>query len=587
MSGLVTQLKYPDLRFLSPVAQQAARWFHQLARGARMSRLYPSDNPHVVQIRGQLLEQLNPILAEHGAWRMRITPIEIWLVDEAIVHPSNDPDLDALSAKAERLPFIFYRDGIRGLTFLPQVPVSDFEAFFNALAAADRGPSFHDDMVTLLWQAHPVQIQVEAVPVTQTIYLSSRRAAEGRGRGLQGLAFGWSPTGDEIRSEIGQVAGAAQGLHRDTFDDWPLPKSYVDVPTAYAALTKGIQFVRSVLLTEWSSERGADWTTEVPPLFRKVLALDPGPDTRAALSQSLVTWVVGAAQRQAWAEAQQALALLREFDPDGGLSLEHLTNGMAGLDNAALVEGLDEASPGELSRFLALAVAMGSPALDLGCSVMALAEKSRTRAVACTLLCYLCSDQPDLLAPYLSDERWFVVRNAVFVLGQIGGHEVAELLRFAAAHADPRVRRQVVVSLGNVPPEERFPILASQLGTSDVRLLSTTLGVLARQRGPEVTRALLRQVQARNFESRGLEPQRLLLGALAEMGDDSVVPTLAALVHKGGWFARPTPQRLAAAQALARIGTEPALAVLEEGLRTGNEAVRAACLEALGSGGGT
>jgi len=59
------------------------------------------------------------------------------------------------------------------------------------------------------------------------------------------------------------------------------------------------------------------------------------------------------------------------------------------------------------------------------------------------------------------------------------------------------------------------------------------------------------------------------------------VPALAALVQKGGWFARVTPQRQEAAQALFKIGTEAALAVLEEGIRSTHEAVRQVCLEAM------
>jgi hypothetical protein len=575
------QLKYPDLRYLSPGAQASARWFQQLARGIRVCRLYPRDNPTVIQIREQLLEQLNQNLEEHGGWQLRVTPTEIWLVDEPIVHPPMNQDVDPLSARADRLPFIFYRDGIRGLSFKGKVPLADFDAFFHAMVAADRGPMLHDDLVTLLWQAHPVHIQVDAVPLTQTIYLSSKRIPKGGRRSLHGMAFNWSPSGDEIHAEIGQITGGAQGLHRDTFDDWPLPKTYVDVPAAYAVITKGMQFVRSVLLTEWSAERGNDWTAEVPTLFRRVLELDPTPDTRAALSQSLVTWLAGSVQRFSWDEAQQALTLLREIDPDGSLSLEHLETAFAGLDGAAIAEHLDESPAEEQSKFLALSVALGRPALDLGTTVMAGATKARTRAAACTMLCYLCSDQPDLLAPYLTDERWFVVRNAVFVLGQIGGSEVVELLRFASAHTDVRVRRQVVVSLANVAPEERLPLLTPHLSSGDLRLLSTTLNVMARHRSPETIRAILRQVQAPNFESRGDEHQRLLLNALAEMGDDGVVPTLAGLVEKGGWFARMTPQRLAAAQALFKIGTEAALSALETGLRSSHEAVRQACLEAM------
>ena len=577
-----SQLKYPEVRYLSPGAQAAARWFQQLARGLRVCRLYPRDNPTVLQIQEQLVTQLNKALEENGAWQMRITPTEIWLVDEPIVHPPLNSDAaDPLSAKADRLSFVFYRDGLRGLAFQPDVPVSEFDAFFHAMVAADRGPMLHDDLVTLLWQAHTTRILIDAVPVSQTIYLSSKRYASAARRRLHGLAFNLAPSGEEIHADVGQLAGAAQGLHRDTFDDWPLPKTYVDVPAAYEILTKGMQFVRSVLLTEWSAERGMDWTVEVPNLFRKVLAIDSSSDTRGALAQSLVTWLAAAVQRFSWDEAQHALGLLREFDPDGALAGEHLTSAFAGLDGGAIAEHLDESSAEEQAKFLALAVALGPPAIDLGTTVMAQAAKARTRAAATTMLCYLCSDQPDLLAPYLADERWYVVRNTVFILGQIGGNDVVELLRFAAAHPDARVRRQVVVSLANVPKEARLPLLAPQLSTTDLRLLATTLNVMARERGPETVRAIVRQVQAPNFESRGDQHQRLIFNAIAEMGDDSAVPTLAALVQKGGWFARMTPQRLAAAQALFKIGTEKALAVLEEGIRSSHEAVRQACLEAM------
>jgi hypothetical protein len=575
------QLKYPALRDLSPGAQAAAGWFRSLARALKTCRLYRNDNPIVQQIRQKLHEQLNAGLESHGAWRMKITPIEIWLVDEPIVRPSGHA-IDELPTKEELLPFAFYRDGIRAMNFSPNIAQRDFDAFFEAMIASGSGPLVHDDLVTLLWQANPQRIQIEAVPVSQTIYLSSSHATRGGyGFGRRGLAFNWSPSGEEIRADIGQLSGLAQGLHLDTFDDWPLPTTFVDVAAAYAVLTKGMQFVRSILLSEWAAERGAEWTQELPDFFRTLFQLDPSPDTRDALAQSIVTWITEAIQRCAWVESQQALTLVREFDPDGSLTRESLTLAISGLDYQEITERLDESEPEEQSRFFALAVALGNPILDLGCAIMANAGKPRTRAAACTMLCYLCSENPDLLAPYLSDSRWFVVRNTVFVLGQIGGVEVVDLLQLAAQHPDPRVRRQVIHSLGNVPPRDRLPILSQQLNTSDLRLLAATLHVLARHRGPETTRLLLHRIQATDFETRDPDFQRMMFNIVSEMADDDAVPVLASMVLKGGWFARPSQQRVSAAQALHRIGSEKALAVLEEGLRTGNEAVKAACLEAM------
>ena len=575
------QLKYPALRDLSPGAQGAAAWFRSLARALKTCRLYRRDNPILIQIRQQLHDQLNANLEAHGAWRLRITPMEIWLVDEPIVRPSGHA-IDELPTKEELLPFVFYRDGIRAMTVQPQVSERDFESFFEAMLSGGAGGLVHDDLVTLLWQANPQRIQIEAVPVTQTIYLSSRRnERSGSSSSRRGLAFNWSPSGDEIRADIGQITGMAQGLHLDTFDDWPLPTTFVDVPAAYAAMTRGMQFVRSILLSEWAAERGDEWTQQASDFLRATLRLDPTPDTRAALAQSIVTWVEGAVQRCAWAEAQQAMGLLREFDPDASLTSEFLTESLKNLDVEEIIEHLDESEPAEQSRFFALAVALGRPAVSLGCSIMANAQRSRTRAAACTMLCYLGSEAPDILGPYLSDPRWYVVRNTVFVLGQIGGPEVVDLLQVAAQHVDPRVRRQVVQSLGNLPPRDRLPILAQQLHTTDLRLVSSALHVLARHRGPETVRVLLHHLQAPDFETRDPDYQRMLFNAVAETADDSAVPVLANLVLKGGWLARPSLTRQAAALALQMIGSEKALAVLEEGLRTGNDTIKATCLEAL------
>jgi hypothetical protein len=582
MSAGVFQYKYPALRDLSPGAQAAAAWFRRLARALNSCLLYSTDNPVLAQARQQLHERLLGLISAHGAWRLRITPNELWLQDEPIIHPTVKNDPDAVPEKFEQLPFVFYRDGIRKLTFLPDIPAQDFQAFFDGLVAVGSGPMPQDDLVTLLWQANPQRLLFEAVPVHQTIYLSSKHAPSGGGtEARSGLAYDWSPTGEEIHADIGQVVGMAQGLHLDTFDDWPLPTTFVDVPTAYTHLSRGMEFMRSVLVNEWVAERGTHWTTDVPAFFRRVSALDPGMEMRQALVQSAITWVAGATQNCIWAEAQQALALLREFDPDGSLGSELLASAIAGLDAEAIARRLDESEVGEQSAFFAFAVSLGRPALDLGVSILRVAEKARTRAAACTMLCYICGDEPGLLANYLTDSRWYVVRNTVFVLGQIGGPAVVDLLELAAQHPDARVRRQVVQSLGNVPAESRVPILTHQLQSEDLRLLAATLAMLARHRGRDTTRALVHQIQAPDFETRSTEHQRMMFNAVAELCDDAAVPGLASLLSRGGWFARRTAQRQAAAQTLRRIGTEKALKALEEGIRSGNDVVKATCLEAL------
>ena len=584
MSTTITsgQIKYPAFRDLTPAGQAAHQWFRQLARAIRTCRLYRSDSPMVVQIRSQLLPPLLRGIESHGAWSFRITPSEIFLLDEPVVRPAQRLDGEDGVGKETMLPFLFYRDGIRGLTFLPGLPPRDLDALFDAMVAASTGVHTHDDLVTLMWQANTTHLQIDAVPIELTIYLSSRRpTGGGGGGGQQGQSYVWSPAGGEIRADIGQLSGMAQGLHRDTFDDWPLPLEGCDVAEAYQKIVPAMEFARMRLSTEWVGERSTDWTILAPDVLRQLGAMSPDADTRALLAHSAATWLAGAIQRSSWIEAQQTLELLREFDPDGTITQEELSAAISALDVGTITERLDASETDDQARFFALTVSIGRPALDLACSVMALASKSRTRAAACTMLCYLCNDEPELLAPYVIDSRWYVARNAAFVLGQIGGPAVMRLLELASQHPEPRVRRQVVSSLGGVPADKRLPILLAQLDTRDPQLLAATLKMLTRTTNPTVARAILRQIEAPDFESRSEENQRALFGALGEVADDTAVPALTQLLHKGGWFARRTTERLAAARTLQKIGSVMALAGLDAALRSRNEAVRAAAFEAV------
>jgi HEAT repeat protein len=250
-----------------------------------------------------------------------------------------------------------------------------------------------------------------------------------------------------------------------------------------------------------------------------------------------------------------------------------------------LAEGLDEAGPEEQGRFAALAVGLGKPAVNLVFEVMSHATHVRTRAAACTALGYQCAEEPELLGPYLNDPRWDVVLNIVFVLGQIGGPKVVDLLGVAAHHPEPKVRRQVVQALGSVPATDRLPVLLNELDTLDPQLLAATLNMLTREKNRDVARAILDCIESPGFESRTEDSQRTLFHALADVADDEAISALEALLNKGGWFSRRTFTRLAAARTLQRIGTLGAIAVLQAGLKSKSAAVRGACQEALKSGG--
>ena len=571
-------------RELSPEAQAAASWFRQLARALRVARLYRADNPMVLNAQDLAAAALTELLAAQGGWQLRFSSSEIFLGDEPIVRTTPKvPGVEHVPIVTDPLPFLFFRDGIRRLVLDGKAPRQEVDAFIQILRTATCASGSQDDMVTLLWQANLTHVQIDAVPLEQTIYVSARAGGAPVGaEGAKGQVFAWSPTGSEIRADLGQAPGA-QGLHRDTFDDWSLPEGAADVPEAFALLEPLGDVGRLQFMVDWERENSTEWGLQAAELIRGLRALDGSEDMSRTLAHATITWLVSALQRVAWDEAQRALGVLNGFERERGMIGEELAAALATLDARAIADRFDEGEPSDQGRFAAFAVALGAPAVGFCVDVMAHAEKARARAAAVTALCYLCADEPELLAPWLADSRWHVVRNVVFVLGHIGGPGVVPLLRTVVRHPEPRVRRQLVQALGSVPAEERAPLLIGQLDTRDAQLLATALNMLTREKDPGVVRAILNLIEAPDFETRDENNQRTLFAALGDIADDRAVPALEALLNKGGWFARRSLQRVAAARTLRRIGTPNAMAALDAGVRARNEAVRAACIEALGA----
>lgn len=547
----------------SPAARNLGEWFRQLERLIRTSRTYGIDNDLVVRTRARLLEAFAELLEFHAPLPLRVTPLEIWLRDEPVVRPSREGEGEL--GVDRRLPFLLYRDGVRGITFARETSAADVETLVDSLMRMASGSATHEDLVTLLWERGLDGLRVEVAPLEQT------------------LVPGETPAPQATAGEsAGAGAAEASPIMHVALDDWPVPDATADPVQCWDAL----QPSEPEHLADWNAllarAHARPWTEEVPALVHEVLASDASAAMRAALASSLVTWLASAIERCEWSEAWRAFECLREVDPDGSASDASLASVLSGVDSAAIAERLDEAAPESLGRFFALTVQLDRPALDLVVGILGHAGRPRLRAAATTALSYTCADDPLPLARYLADSRWHVVRNVVFVLGQIGGAASADLLAAASRHLDARVRRAVIHALGQVPAERRVPMLLGQLDSTDGQMLSAVLGMLTREPDPRVTNALLERIGAIDFETRPDELKLPLLTALGDIAGDEAVPTLEAMLHKGGWFARRTSERAAVANTLARIGTPTAHGILETGTRSRAEAVRAACLEALG-----
>jgi len=184
-----------------------------------------------------------------------------------------------------------------------------------------------------------------------------------------------------------------------------------------------------------------------------------------------------------------------------------------------------------------------------------------------------------LLEDMVGDERWFVVRNMVGILGEIRSADAVEHFRRTIEHSDARVRRETILALSKIGGEEAVPLLARGLNDTEASLRGAAALGLGLTKLPVAVGPLLNRLP----QESDAEVEMEIVRALGRVGDPRAVPVLAERASGGGFFSRVPPHiRVEATRALGEIGAEPARAVLQRLLRERNADVREAAVKALG-----
>lgn len=184
-----------------------------------------------------------------------------------------------------------------------------------------------------------------------------------------------------------------------------------------------------------------------------------------------------------------------------------------------------------------------------------------------------------LLEDMIGDERWFVVRNMVGILGEIRSADAVDHFRRTVEHSDARVRRETILALSKLGGEEAVPLLAKGLNDAEAPLRAAAALGLGLTKLPMAAGPLLTRLPQEDDADVELE----IVRALGRIGDPRAVEPLAERARGGGFFSRvPVPLRVAAARALGEVGGDAAGAVLRKLAGDRNAEVSGAAKKALG-----
>jgi hypothetical protein len=246
---------------------------------------------------------------------------------------------------------------------------------------------------------------------------------------------------------------------------------------------------------------------------------------------------------------------------------------------SAHLRGTDDAS---YERFKALCHAIGPTVIPALAEVLSSEQDSRSRRRLRDILLGFGAKGREAVRQLMNAPNWEVRRTAAYLLREFGGAEGLKELVPLLTDSEPLVQREAVQGLVMNGSDEASRILLQAISTATGRTRETLLNELTGIRDERA--APLFSYLVRHM-SRRKEPKlyQTSIDALGTFGGADAIAALKFALHQGDWRAPLQTRRLraAAAQALRRIGTPPALTVLQEASARGGWGVRSAARSEL------
>jgi hypothetical protein len=609
----------------NPEMASVKRVLTLLDKTAKSSRTYGTTNPVAQKFFQQLFEGLTTHLATYSKLAFLVQRSELYFNGEVVYRSEQD-------SSNESVAFKLYADGIRELAFLEGLAAEDLSFLLDSLWDSLDPEESDDDIVTRLWSKNlstitlvtaeeiakastsedvysqpaaggedvfslPTAGMMEA-PETSLRELLDREQARARKGGGTGFDGGSGSEAGDGGTSVGEGTGGGSGggtgegtgggSGRGTGGGAGRQASrFQSGHVGYEVSGEEL----AVLAKEVEAERVRDNITYLLDMLTAILASEKSP---AILTKLFDLWgnILDSLTAQGkWLVLDSVLGLLQttaEVRPD--LGDDHKKQLAALLDNLGRPERMkmietylnkipDSSTEGLPTVLLSMAPA-AVPAL---CALLANLEAPTHQAIVADALATLAKDQPDHVLRGLSDRRPRYVKNLLAILLKWNNPRFADSVEKLVRYPDVQVRKDVVRTIGILRPNGNGMKLVGFMTDTEESIRFAALKLLMTGQYKTPYSAWSSLVSAEAFMDRSLSEKRAVFQTMRITSHDEVIPFFESLITERSWTNRKKKEELAAlaAEALGKLATPAALAVLDLGQKKGGATVRQACTAAL------
>jgi len=532
-----------------------------LTKTTKTLQIYLPNNPIHQKFINELSEKLQRHLTEFGALRLRIKQFELFCSGQPVYENSN---------RMESLAFKLFIDGLRELSFHPGIDKEEVITFLEVIGKRGEGETVDDDIVTLLWERHLVYVKYIVVDELQ----GDVRAEECKEMQTA------PPNPDQLREMFNRET-APQALES--------PKG-VEIPSLHIFKLTDEEIRR--IKAEVRGEEDLDLVAELEGILFDILRIERDPVLFGEILGIVDDIFESLLLQGDFPHARKVLEFFQEMlDPSMNLSpplVDQIQRAKVEAGNPkriGMLEGvLNKCEGDRLEAFFSLMMLFEPQIVPSLVDLLGSVDKMKARRVLCDILIKLGANQVDFFITKLEDDRWFLVRNLIYVVGKIGDPKVLKAFPRLLQHKDPKIRKEVLHALDMIDGPKTNDLLIKVLFDPDLSSRLFALRALAKRKAQEALEPLINILASKEFEEKEMHEKKEIFDAIGKIGGDKAIPRLRRLLEvKWSLFknARAEEMALCAVFALQRIGGPSAVEALREGSRSNSKPIREACIKAL------
>lgn len=523
-----------------------------ILKAKKIVNLYPENNPIYIKTLKELSDRFSEFFQDNDSLKLNIDKDAIFYDSESVYQNS---------AMLDNIALLFFKDGVRELTFKNGLTAKETEAFIKIISIDFEKDTIDEDIVTLFWEKDLDNIQY----IVEDQFLSDDYEKKAMNELQQKTS---------APESIEEIYSAIFSEEEGSKNEIILPVTDEDFHSLLEEFDKYNQdktdkFLNMLfeLFSEVEKEQEYLDIVNYFKMFIEFFIKQGNVNTIVDVQSRLKKLIDNERTDQ---EIKKCAVKLLSFT--GGYSIIDLIGN--------ILNGSQKIEENVFKSFVSF---LDTNAILPFMKLLGELKAIHTRKLVIDALVYLGKKDISSLYKGLTDPRWYVVRNMAYILRKINDRNAVNYLLKPLEHEDVRVRKEVIRTLGALGGDKAITSLKRCLQDNDIHVRKAALSALGNIGSAAAKQIIMEQISGKEFKDKLFDEKKQYFEALANWKDRDVYDFLVKILTKKSFFlsSKDYDNKACAVYCLGLIGRRDAIPILNEYKNNSNKLLRESSFTAV------